>query len=101
MAFPPRGSTCREANFWQPSPVGVAQDRGTPWVLKVRGSNRIGGYGFFSYYTVMPSGVAWETFGPANGVESYDEMLPAFPVFGTELLTMIQSAASCCPNSLS
>ncbi|MGD1067142.1 MAG: hypothetical protein ABR975_10045 [Vulcanimicrobiaceae bacterium] len=34
----------------------------------------VGEYGFFSYYTVMPSGVAWETFGPANGIGSYAEM---------------------------
>lgn len=65
----------REANFWQPSPAPLRQDRGMPWIFKVRGSNRVGGYGFFSYYTVMPSGVAWETFGIANGVVSYAEML--------------------------
>lgn len=34
----------------------------------------MGGYGFFSYYSVMPSGIAWETFGPANGVETFAEM---------------------------
>lgn len=64
----------REANFWRPRPTRPVQERGTPWIFKVRGSDRIGGYGFFSYYTVMPSGVAWETFGLANGVESYAEM---------------------------
>lgn len=64
----------REANFWQPRPVALRQDLGTPWIFKVRGADRVGGYGFFSYYSVMPSGVAWETFGPANGVESYTEM---------------------------
>jgi putative restriction endonuclease len=64
----------REANFWQPRPAVLRQDRGTPWIFKVRGADRVGGYGFFSYYSVMPSGVAWETFGLANGVESYAEM---------------------------
>jgi HNH endonuclease len=63
-----------EANFWQPRPVNVPQDPGTPWIFKVRGSNQVAGYGFFSYYTVMPLGVAWETFGRANGVDSYSEM---------------------------
>jgi putative restriction endonuclease len=52
----------------------LRQDPGTPWIFKVRGSDRIGGYGFFSYYSVMPSGVAWETFGIANGVETYAEL---------------------------
>jgi putative restriction endonuclease len=64
----------REANFWRPRPTRPNQERGTPWIFKVRGSDRVGGYGFFSYYTVMPSGVAWETFGPANGVASYAAM---------------------------
>lgn len=63
-----------EANFWQPRPVNVSQDLGTPWIFKVRGSNQVAGYGFFSYYTVMPLGVAWETFGRGNGVDSYSEM---------------------------
>jgi putative restriction endonuclease len=69
-----RRQGCREANFWQPSPVSVRHDRGTPWIFKVRGTARIAGYGFFSYYTVMPAGIAWETFGVANGVDSFAEM---------------------------
>lgn len=65
----------KEANFWQPRPAALKQDPGTPWIFKVRGTDRIGGYAFFSYYTPMPSGVAWETFGPANGVTSYEEFV--------------------------
>ena len=64
-----------EANFWQPRPSALSQDRGTPWIFKLRGTNLIGGFAFLSYYTIMPSGVAWETFGRANGVASYSEML--------------------------
>ena len=64
----------REASFWQPRPSALRQDPGTPWIFKVRGVDRIGGYGFLSYYSVMPSGVAWETFGVANGVQSYAEL---------------------------
>lgn len=52
----------------------MRQEEGTPWIFKVRGSDTVAGYGFFSYYTIMPVGVAWETFGLANGVESYTEM---------------------------
>ena len=63
-----------EVNFWQPRPAALRQLPGTPWIFKMRGGDRIGGYGFLSYYTVMPSGVAWETFGPANGVASYAAM---------------------------
>ncbi len=64
----------REANFWQPSPRRLNIDPGEPWIFKVRGAPKIAGYGIFSYYTEAPSGIAWETFGVANGVESYAEL---------------------------
>jgi putative restriction endonuclease len=69
-----RSTRSGEANFWQPRPAALRQDPGTPWIFKVRGSDLVAGYGFFSYYSVMPVGVAWETFGVANGVESLAEM---------------------------
>ncbi len=69
-----RSTQSSEVNFWQPRPALLRQDVGTPWIFKVRGSDIIGGYGFFSYYSVMPVGVAWETFGLGNGVESLPEM---------------------------
>ncbi len=69
-----RAHGVREANFWQPRPSALRQQPGTPWLFKVRGLDRIAGYGFLSYYSVMPSGVAWETFGITNGVESYAEL---------------------------
>jgi putative restriction endonuclease len=64
-----------EVNFWQPRPTPVRQPIGTPWIFKVRGTDRIAGFGYFSYWTQMPLAIAWETFGPANGVSSYTEML--------------------------
>ena len=69
-----RSTKNREVNFWQPRPAALRQEEGTPWIFKVRGSDTVAGYGFFSYYTIMPVGVAWETFGFANGVEDYTEM---------------------------
>lgn len=63
-----------EVNFWQPRPTRAAQLPGTPYVFKIRGSDRIGGFGFFSYWTEMPIAIAWETFGTANGVRSFQEM---------------------------
>ena len=41
----------------------------------MRGSDRVAGYALFSYYTVMPVGVAWEVFDTANGVHSFSQML--------------------------
>ena len=64
----------REVNFWQPRPTPARQLPGTPYVFEVRGTDRIGGFGFFSYWTEMPLAVAWETFRIANGVGSLREM---------------------------
>jgi putative restriction endonuclease len=64
----------REVNFWQPRPTAVRLPVGTPWIFKVRGSDRVAGFGFFSYWTEMPISIAWETFGVANGVRSQREM---------------------------
>jgi putative restriction endonuclease len=63
-----------EVNFWQPRPTRAAQLPGTPYIFKIRGSDRIGGFGFFSYWTEMPLAIAWETFRAANGVSSLGEM---------------------------
>ncbi len=63
-----------EVNFWQPRPTKVRDVEGTPWIFKLRGSDRVAGYGFFSYWTEMPLMIAWETFGVANGVASMAEM---------------------------
>lgn len=63
-----------EVNFWQPRPTRAAQLPGTPYVFKILGSDRIGGFGFFSYWTEMPIAIAWETFETANGVRSFQEM---------------------------
>jgi putative restriction endonuclease len=68
-------SGATEVNFWQPRPTAVRHPAGTPWIFKVRGTDRIAGFGFFSYWTIMPLAVAWETFGQANGAQSYGEMV--------------------------
>jgi len=65
-----------EVNFWQPSPSGVRDVPGTPWLFKLHSpQNYIVGGGFFTYYTELPIGVAWEAFGFGNGSQSFEEML--------------------------
>jgi putative restriction endonuclease len=65
-----------EVNFWQPSPTGVRAEPGTPWLFKLRTPmDFIVGGGFFTYYTVMPATIAWDTFGRANGVDSLESFL--------------------------
>jgi putative restriction endonuclease len=63
-----------EANFWQPRPTPIRQPIGTPWIFKVKGTERIAGFGILSHYTTMPAAIAWDVFGIANGAESYAEM---------------------------
>lgn len=65
-----------EVNFWQPSPSGVNDPPGTPWLFKLHAPrNVIVGGAFFTYYARLPIGMAWETFGLKNGVASFEEML--------------------------
>ncbi len=66
-----------EANFWQPG--GSRQFRtlqpGEPLLFKLHSpENFIAGGGFFAHSSILPSTVAWEAFGPKNGVPSLEEM---------------------------
>lgn len=60
-----------EVNFWQPS--GSRQFRvlqpGEPFLFKLHSpDNYIVGGGFFVRYAAIPVSMAWESFGPKNGV---------------------------------
>ena len=37
--------------------------------------NAIGGFGTFVHYSRLPSSVAWDAYGPANGAATYDDLL--------------------------
>ncbi len=56
-----------EVNFWRPGASAVKDERGTPWLFLLRGTSEIWGCAFFSTFSAMPIGVAWDTFGAANG----------------------------------
>ncbi|MHB8432021.1 MAG: HNH endonuclease [Candidatus Tyrphobacter sp.] len=56
-----------EVNFWRPGARADNSINGTPWLFQVRGTRAIWGIAFFSTFSVMPIGVAWDTFGVANG----------------------------------
>lgn len=58
----------KELNFWRPSARVDRTARGTPWLFQIRSTNEIRGMGIFSAFGAMPIGVAWDTFGEANGV---------------------------------
>jgi putative restriction endonuclease len=66
-----------EVNFWQPS--GNREFRllclGEPFLFKLLSpENFIVGGGFFVHFSIYPSSLAWEAFGPKNGAESFEEM---------------------------
>lgn len=58
-----------EVNFWRPGNSPTRLPRGTPWFYRERGTNYVVGCGFFSAFSSMPVGLAWDTFGPANGFD--------------------------------
>ncbi|PZR60104.1 MAG: hypothetical protein DLM50_00155, partial [Candidatus Meridianibacter frigidus] len=60
-----------ELNFWRPGSSVTNMAKGTPWLFLIRGTSEIGGCAFFSTFSAMPIGVAWETFGEANGFPEF------------------------------
>jgi putative restriction endonuclease len=65
-----------EVNFWTGSPAN--HQPGTPWLFKLHSPNNfIVGGGYFTYSTKMPLAIAWEAFGPFNGVGSLERLQQA------------------------
>jgi putative restriction endonuclease len=64
-----------EVNFWRPGVASMSMAKGTPWLFLIRGTNEIWGCGFFSTFDFMPIGVAWGTFGKANGFDEFASFL--------------------------
>jgi len=63
-----------EVNFWQPSARRRAAvlEPGTPFLFKLHAPrNFIVGGGFFVRYSALPARLAWDAFGPKNGVADY------------------------------
>ena len=66
-----------EVNFWQPGGRirFQALGRGELFLFKLHAPNNyIVGGGFFEASSLLPVSLAWETFGPMNGVASLQEM---------------------------
>jgi len=66
-----------EVNFWQPSGSRVfrALQPGEPFLFKLHSpDNFIVGGGHFVRYSALPTSLAWDAFGPKNGVASLDEL---------------------------
>lgn len=66
-----------EVNFWQPGGKVLfrALSPGDLFLFKLHSPNNyIVGGGFFATSSLLPVSLAWDTFGPMNGVASYGEM---------------------------
>jgi putative restriction endonuclease len=65
-----------EVNFWWPGEMAFrAIQPGELLVFRLKSPrNKIGGFGIFSSHSLLPVQIAWETFGRANGVPSYDAL---------------------------
>lgn len=66
-----------EVNFWQPggSRLFGRLKPGEPFLFKLHyPDNAIVGGGFFTHASLLPSPLAWETFGEKNGAASYEDM---------------------------
>lgn len=70
------GAPWPEVNFWSPAPRPFRALRpGELFLFKLKAPvNRIVGGGVFAHATDMPSSLAWEAFGQANGAASLEEM---------------------------
>lgn len=68
-----------EVNFWWPGEMAFrALEPGELLVFRLKSPrNKIGGFGVFSSYSSLPIQMAWETFGRANGVSSYEALRSA------------------------
>lgn len=65
-----------EANFWAPSPRNFQALRpGELFLFKLHAPyDMIVGGGIFAYANILPSSLAWEAFGEANGARSLGQM---------------------------
>jgi putative restriction endonuclease len=65
-----------EVNFWQPGGKAFhAIEPGELFAFRLKSPrNQIGGFGVLSNSSILPLQIAWETFGEANGVASYEEL---------------------------
>jgi putative restriction endonuclease len=65
-----------EVNFWRPGEASFKMlQPGEPVFFRLKSPrNAIGGFGTFVHFSRLPSSVAWDVYGPANGAASYDEL---------------------------
>lgn len=75
-----------EVNFWWPGEMAFrALQQGELLVFRLKSPrNKIGGYGIFHSHSLLPIQMAWDTFGRANGVPTYDALRNSIANFRTD-----------------
>ena len=68
-----------EVNFWWPGEMAFrAIQPGELLVFRLKSPrNKIGGFGVFSSHSLLPLQIAWDSFGRANGVSSFESLRSA------------------------
>lgn len=62
-------------NFWTPTPWNVKLSPGTRFGFMLKAPVRkVGGFGHFVRYEELDVRTAWQRWGPANGVETFEEL---------------------------
>ena len=76
-----------EVNFWWPGERAFrVLQQGEILAFRLKSPrNKIGGFGIFSNYSLLPIQIAWETFGRANGVSSLGGLRNAIAQFRTNV----------------
>jgi putative restriction endonuclease len=75
-----------EVNFWWPGEMPFrALEPGELLVFRLKSPrNRIGGFGVFSSHSSLPIQIAWESFGRANGVSSFEALRNSIAGYRTD-----------------
>jgi putative restriction endonuclease len=74
-----------EVNFWWPGEMAFrAIQPGELLVFRLKSPrNKIGGFGVFSSHSPLPLQIAWDSFGRANGVASFEALRNAIAEYRT------------------
>lgn len=65
-----------EVNFWKPGSNTRLSglEAGEPLFFKLKApQNAIAGFGYFSLFSILPTRLAWDVYGQANGAATYGE----------------------------
>jgi putative restriction endonuclease len=74
-----------EVNFWWPGEMAFrAIQPGELLAFRLKSPrNKIGGFGIFSSHSLLPVQIAWDSFGRANGVPSFESLRSAIAEYRT------------------